>query len=97
MPETHLAPDPVPVRPRFRTPRVSLRELWRKKPRTSGSRNVLPRLLTSLQAMWLLDLRERLARAVRERSRRSTQEEFTESVRHTQDPGPVDSRKRKPT
>jgi len=37
----------------------NLRELPTKRTRTAGSRNVLPRLLTNLQAMWLLDIRER--------------------------------------
>src|SRR5438309_10130099 len=56
MPETHPAPDPIPIRPRLRR-QPNLRELWTKKTRTLGSRNVLPRLLTRIQDMWLMDLR----------------------------------------
>ena len=59
MPETHPAPDPIPIRPRLRRQSPNLRELRTEKTRTLGSMDVLPRLLTSLQAMWLLDLRER--------------------------------------
>src|SRR5438876_9223221 len=58
MPETHPTPDPIQIRPRLRRQSPNLRELRTKKTRTLGSRDVLPRLLTSLQAM-LLDLRER--------------------------------------
>src|SRR2546422_6878079 len=59
MPETHPTPDPMPIRPRLHRQSPSMRELRTKKTRTVGSRNVLPRLLTNLQAMWLLDIRER--------------------------------------
>ncbi len=44
--------------PRLRRQSPNLRELRTKKTRTAGSRNVLPRLLTRIQDMWLLDLRE---------------------------------------
>src|SRR5437870_5625523 len=43
----------------FRRQIASLPELWRNNTRTSRNRDSVPRLLTSLQAMWLLDLRER--------------------------------------
>src|SRR6266704_6841484 len=33
-------------------------ELWRRNPRTSRVRDSVPRLLTSLRAMWLLDVRD---------------------------------------
>src|SRR2546430_13428394 len=57
MPETHPTPDPIPIRPRLRRQSPRVRELRRKKTRTPGSRNVLPRLLTKIQDMWLMDLR----------------------------------------
>src|SRR6266487_2198655 len=44
--------------PRLHRQSPSLQELRTTKTRTSGSRNVLPRLLTKIQDMWLLDLRE---------------------------------------
>src|SRR5437899_1687292 len=46
MPETHTAPDPIPIRPRLRRQSPSVRDLRTKKTRTPGSRNLLPRLLT---------------------------------------------------
>src|SRR5712691_5982429 len=58
MSETHPAPDPITIRPRLHRQSPSMRELRTKKTRTTESRNVLPRLLTSLQARWLMDLRE---------------------------------------
>src|SRR5213080_3592197 len=58
MPETHPTPDPIPIRPRLRRQSLNVRELWTRKTRTTGSRNVLPRLLTRIQDMWLTDLRE---------------------------------------
>src|SRR5437867_3145647 len=36
MPETHPAPDPIPIRPRLRRQSPSLRELRTKKTRTPG-------------------------------------------------------------
>jgi len=57
MPETHPTPDPIPIRPRLRRQSPNLRELRTKKTRTLGSRDVLPRLLTRIQDMWLMDLR----------------------------------------
>ncbi len=44
-------------------------ELWRDNLRTRRVRDGVPRLLTSLQAMWLLDLRERLDETRNERKR----------------------------
>src|SRR6266566_2832071 len=55
---TDLSRDPIPIRLPVRRPTTSLPELWRNNPRTSRNRNSVPRLWTSLQAMWLLDLRE---------------------------------------
>ncbi len=55
MPETHPAPDPMPIRLRLRRQSVRMRELWTKKTRTVESRNVLPRLLTSLQSKRVLN------------------------------------------
>jgi len=46
-----------------------MRELRREKTQTVGSRNVLPRLLTKIQAMWLLDIRERSDERQREHNR----------------------------
>src|SRR6266571_7962295 len=46
MPETHPAPDPIPIRPRLHRQSPSLREMRTRKTRTIGSRNLLPRLLT---------------------------------------------------
>src|SRR5438309_8919643 len=57
MPETHPTPDPIPIRPRLRRQSPNMRELRTKKTRTLGSRDVLPRLLTRIQDMWLMDLR----------------------------------------
>ena len=57
MPETHPTPDPTPNRPRLRRQSPSVRELRTKKTRTTGTRNVLPRPLTRIQDMWLMDLR----------------------------------------
>src|SRR5947208_4463265 len=57
MPETHPTQDPIPIRPRLRRQSPSVRELRTKKTRTTGTRNVLPRLLTRIQDMWLMDLR----------------------------------------
>ncbi len=56
--EIHVSPDPMPIEPRHHRQSPSVRELRTRKTRAAGSRNVLPRLLTSLQTMWLLDLRE---------------------------------------
>jgi hypothetical protein len=58
MPETHPTPDPIPIRPRLRRQSPDLRELRTKKTGNPGSRDVLPRLLTRIQDMWLMDLRE---------------------------------------
>ena len=44
-------------------------ELWRDNLRTGRVRDGVPRLLTSLQAMWLLDLREPLEETRSERKR----------------------------
>ena len=44
-------------------------ELWRDNLRTHRVRDGVPRLLTSLQAMWLLDLREPLEETRSERKR----------------------------
>src|SRR2546427_3987002 len=74
MPETHHAPDTVPIRPRLHRQSLRVRELRTKKTRTTGSRNVLPRLLTTLQAMWLLDLREGLEES-HEKDRRDNRTE----------------------
>src|SRR5256886_17500330 len=58
MPETHPTPDPTPNRPRLRRQSPIMRKLRTKKTRTTRARNVLPRLLTKIQDMWLMDLRE---------------------------------------
>src|SRR5260370_39173481 len=58
MPETHPAPDPIPMRPRLRRQSLSLEELRTENTRTTESRNVLPRLLTRIQDIRLMDLRE---------------------------------------
>src|SRR5690242_17466807 len=57
MSETHPAPDEIPIRPRLRWQSPNPRKLRTKKTRTPGSRDVLPRLLTRIQDMWLMDLR----------------------------------------
>src|SRR5438552_12109036 len=57
MPETHPTPDPIPIRPRLHRQSPNLRELRTEKTRNLGSRDVLPRLLTRIQDMWLMDLR----------------------------------------
>ncbi len=44
-------------------------ELWRDNLRTGRVRDGVPRLLTSLHAMWLLDLREPLEETRSERKR----------------------------
>ena len=44
-------------------------ELWRDNLRTHRVRDGVPRLLTSLHAMWLLDLREPLEETRSERKR----------------------------
>ncbi len=44
-------------------------ELWRDNLRTRRIRDSMPGLLTSLQAMWLLDLRERPDETRNERKR----------------------------
>src|SRR6266566_1666804 len=54
----HPAPDPIPIRPRLHRQTLNVRKLRTRKTRTSGSRNVLPRLLTRIRDMWLMDLRE---------------------------------------
>src|SRR6266487_1591071 len=46
MPETHPAPDPIPIRPRIHRQSPSMRELRTRKTRTIGTRNRLHRLLT---------------------------------------------------
>ncbi len=55
----------LPVR--RQTPRLP--ELWRDHSRTGRVRDSVPRLLTSLQAMWLLDLREHTNETRRKRKR----------------------------
>src|SRR5437867_3237864 len=82
MPETHLASGPIPIRPRLRRQSLNVRELRTRKTRTTGSRNVLPRLSTTLQAMWLLDLRE----PPEERGRRPQQDCRTKRVPSKQNP-----------
>jgi hypothetical protein len=47
MSETHQSPDPIPIRPRLHRQSPSMRELRTKKTRTTGSKNVPPRLLTN--------------------------------------------------
>ena len=62
-------------------------ELWRNNPRTSRIRDSVPRLLTSLQAMWLLDLRE----PPEEKPHATTgsnQKGSHQTECHTQDPNP---------
>ena len=76
MPETHPTPDPIPIRPRLRRQSPNLRELRTKKTRTTGSGNVLPRLLKGIEDMWLLDLRETRERSYAE----SSQERQTRRV-----------------
>ncbi len=63
-------------------------ELWRNNPRTSRNRNSVPRLLTKIQDMWLLDLRE----PPKESGHRPQRDSRTRKVPHkqcpTQDPNP---------
>jgi hypothetical protein len=61
--------DPIQIRPRLHRQSPSMRELRTKKTRTPGSKNVLPRPLTRMQVMWLLDLRERSDERQREHKR----------------------------
>jgi hypothetical protein len=58
LPGANIPRNPIPIRLPVRRPTTSLPELRRNTTRTSRNRNSVPRLLTSLQAMWLLDLRE---------------------------------------
>src|SRR5437016_8500999 len=51
--------------------RVLVCENWTRQTRTPRSRNVLPRLLTKIQDMWLLDIRERPIRGRQDDKRNS--------------------------
>src|SRR6266699_2825219 len=56
---TDLSRGPIPIRLPVRRPTTSLPELRRNNPRISRLWDSVPRLLTSLQAMRHLDIRER--------------------------------------
>ena len=64
MSEINPTPDPIPIRPRLHRQSPSVRELRTKKTRTNVSRNVPPRLLTKIQDMWSMDLREPLGMSI---------------------------------
>src|SRR5207245_8064518 len=58
MPRTNIPRAPISIRLPVRRQTASLAELWRNNLRTSRLWDGVPRLLTSLQVMGLLDLRE---------------------------------------
>ena len=75
LPGTHLSRDPIPIRQHVHRQSISLPELRRENPPAARVRNGVPRLLTRIADMWLLDLREPL-----EESRGSRRERRTSRV-----------------
>jgi len=58
LPGTHLSRDPIPIRQHVHRQSTSLSGLRRENPPAAGVRDGVPRLLTRIADMWLLDLRE---------------------------------------
>src|SRR6266516_5295208 len=58
LPRAYISGGPIPFRLSIHRPSTSLRALWRKDSGTTRDRKGVRRLLTSLAAMWLLDLRQ---------------------------------------
>src|SRR5438034_10934165 len=59
LPRAYVSRGPIPFRPSVHRPRTGLRAVSRKDSRTARVREGVLGLLTSLQAMWLMDLRQR--------------------------------------
>src|SRR6266571_966854 len=66
---TNIPRTPIPIRLPVRRQTTSMPELRRNNTRTSRILDSVPRLLTSLKAMWIIDLREPLEETRSERKR----------------------------
>ena len=58
LPGTHLSRDPIPIRQHVHRQSTSLPGLRREDPPAARVRDGVPGLLTRLEDMWLMDLRE---------------------------------------